>query len=558
MIRFDQVSFTYAGATSPALYDISIHISDGEFVLLTGVSGCGKSTLCRCLNGLVPHFYGGRIAGAVDVCGRNPFQVPPKEMAKVVGMVFQDPENQIVKTTVEQEIAFGLENQGIDPVLMVKRIEEVLDTIGIDHLRNRHIDSLSGGEKQKVALASVLVMHPKVVVLDEPTSELDPKGAEEVLQIVKRLNEEFGLTIVLVEHRLDRVVQCVDRVMIMQQGGIVYDGDPRGWVTRKDVLPMLCVPPVARVYQMLGEKKTTLQVPLTMKEARSVYAPFFINQVRTKQMHHVSHVLSQTQGTPVVDVHHVWFQYERGAVALQNVCFSLYPGEFVSILGRNASGKTTLAKLMMGLLKPSKGSVFVHGVDTKTCAVEDIAQHVGFVFQDPNMHLFADTVEEEIMFMMQNLGFSSEAMAESLENILHEFDLESCRTRYPRSLSTGEKQRVALASVLAARPQVLILDEPTRGLDGQLKETLMMHLRRYREQGGSVLLISHDVELIAQYGERVVLMSEGSIIADGDKHVVLANSLHFSPQINRLVQSFSSSGVPSDVLTADELLEVIR
>ncbi len=556
MIRFDAVSFTYSGSKIPSLQNISLYISDGEFILISGVSGCGKSTLCRCINGLVPHFYGGRIAGSVEVCGRNPFCIPIAEMARVVGMVFQDPENQLVKNTVEQEIAFGLENQGMHHSLMLKRVEEVLDTIGIDHLRNRQISSLSGGEKQKVALASVLVMQPEILVVDEPTSELDPKGAEEVLQVIKRLNEEFGLTVVLVEHRLDRVVQFVDRVILMDHGCIVYDGDPRSWINHKVLLSMQSIPPVARFHHLLQERNKPFQVPLTIKEARSVYAPLLSTKIKTKR-HQQSDAVSSSYVQPILDLRNVWFSYDGVSAAVRNLCFSLYPHEFVSILGRNASGKTTLAKLCMGLLKPSKGSVFVHSVDTKHTTVDKIARHVGFVFQDPNMHLFADTVKEEIMFMMHNLGFNQEQIDRGLRKIVKDFDLGSCLDRYPRSLSTGEKQRVALASVLASSPQAVILDEPTRGLDGQLKANLMMYLKQYREQGGSILLISHDVELIAQYGERVVLMSEGSIIADGDKHTVLSNSLHFSPQINRLVQPFSSRGIPSDVLTADELLEVI-
>ena len=552
------MTFTYAESKKPALNDVSLSIKDSEFILIAGPSGCGKSTLCRCINGLVPSFYGGKISGSVTVQNINTLHTPTKEMAKTVGMVFQDPENQLIATDVEREIAFGLENLGLSKTLMAKRIEEVLDTVGIDHLRHRQISTLSGGEKQKTAIASVLVLHPEIFVLDEPTSELDPKGAEEVIQLVKRLNEEFGLTVLLVEHRIDRVLQSVDRLILMNNGMIAYDDNPRDWIHHVgDTLPDIGVPPITRLSVALQKKNIDTKTPLTIKEGRQNFSSVF-KAKKFKKTDFSSIRKSKNSNDSVVTIKNLWYNYTDSPTILRGINLSISKGEFVSLVGRNASGKTTLAKMLNGLLKPTKGTVEINGINTTKTSVENLARDVGYVFQDPNVHLFADSVEEEITFMMHNLGFSPKSIEESLEKMLTQFNLNYCRYAYPRSLSTGEKQRVALSSVLAANPQLLILDEPTRGLDYELKKTLMHRLKTYQQNGGTILLITHDIELIAEFGERVILISEGNLVADGTKHEVLSNSLHFSPQINRLIQPFTKYGLASDILTVDEIMQGIQ
>ena len=558
MIEINNVTFTYAKGKKPALNDVSLSIKDSEFILIAGPSGCGKSTLCRCINGLVPSFYGGKISGSVTVQNINTLHTPTKEMAKTVGMVFQDPENQLIATDVEREIAFGLENLGLSKTLMAKRIEEVLDTVGIDHLRHRQISTLSGGEKQKTAIASVLVLHPEILVLDEPTSELDPKGAEEVIQLVKRLNEEFGLTVLLVEHRIDRVLQSVDRLILMNNGMIAYDDNPRDWIHHVgDTLPDIGVPPITRLSVALQKKNIDTKTPLTIKEGRQNFSAL-LKSKKFKKTDFSSIRKSKNSNDSVVTIKNLWYKYTDSPTILRGINLSISKGEFVSLVGRNASGKTTLAKMLNGLLKPTKGTVEINGINTTKTSVENLARDVGYVFQDPNVHLFADSVEEEITFMMHNLGFSPKSIEESLEKMLTQFNLNYCRYAYPRSLSTGEKQRVALSSVLAANPQLLILDEPTRGLDYELKKTLMHHLKTYQQNGGTILLITHDIELIAEFGERVLLISEGNLVADGTKHEVIANSLHFSPQINRLIQPFTKYGLASDILTVDEIMQGIQ
>lgn len=555
MINIKDLTFKYSDNKNTSLNNVSLSIDDSEFVLITGPSGCGKSTLCRCLNGLIPSFYGGEIYGSVNVQNTDSLRTPTKNMVKKVGMVFQDPENQLVATDVEREIAFGLENLGIPKNLMAKRIEEVLDTVGIDHLRYRQISSLSGGEKQKTAIASVLVLHPEVLVLDEPTSELDPKGSEEVIQLVRRLNEELGLTVVLVEHRIDRVLQAADRLIVMDKGAITYDGKPRDWINADgDKLLNVGMPPISRLSVKLKQKNIDTKIPLTIKEGRQFFSPVFKRNSWKNSTRPYANT-NNNYDKCIVKTSKLWYKYQDGPTVLRDININIFKGEFVALIGRNATGKTTFAKLLNGLLKPSKGKVEINGLNTKSTTVENLSKYVGYVFQDPNVHLFADTVEEEITFMMNNLGFSNDLIRTSLETMLKQFNLDYCRHMYPRSLSTGEKQRVALASVLAAKPQLLILDEPTRGLDYGLKKDLMNYITRYRKNGGTVILISHDIEIIAEFGERVILMGEGNIVADGDKHQILTNSLHFSPQINRLIQPFDKYGVPSDILTVEEIMQ---
>ena len=556
MIKIRDLTFYYGDASRPALQDVNLDIEDGEFVLVTGPSGCGKTSLCRCFNGLIPHFYGGEIAGGLEVQGLDVMRHTTRELATRVGMVFQDPENQLVSMDVQREVAFGLENLAFPRDVMAKRVEEALDTLGISGLRHRQVHELSGGEKQKVVISSVLALHPDVLVLDEPTSELDPKGAEDVLSIVRRLNDELGITVILVEHRLDRVVHLVDRMIVMDEGKIIADGNPRAVLSNGDITSIGAgVPPIVRIVQRLRDNGVNVDdIPLTVKEGRSMLKDIFMGARGST----LSHTESADNGRPVIEIDKLWHAYPEGITALKNVSLRICEGEFVAVMGRNASGKTTLVKHINGLLQPTKGKVIVSGIDTRRATIAQLSRKVGFIFQNPNDHIFADTVEEEIAFILKNLGFDSGEIAARIDEMLEMFALKEFRKRYPRSLSGGERQRVAMASVLVARPRVLILDEPTRGMDYRLKSELMRFLNGYREKGNTVVLVTHDVETVAEHADRVVLLSEGGVVVDGNKRDVLSRALFFSPQINRLVQAFEKYGVPNNILTVDEALDILK
>lgn len=545
MIKIQNLTFSYAGSPEPVLKEIDLTITDGEFVLLSGSSGSGKSSLVRCLNGLIPHFYGGRISGTVEVEEMVTTKCPLAKLATRVGLVFQDPENQLVTTDVEREIAFGLENLGLPRPEISKRLEEALDTVGIASLRYRSLHELSGGEKQKVAIASVLALKPQILVLDEPTSELDPQGAEDVLGIISRLNDELGLTVILVEHRLDRVIHLVDRLIVLDQGRIVADGQPakimRSQYEKLNKIGFGFPPLISLAQKLIKAGHQVNGLPLTVKQARTVLEAFF----RTVK-NSPPRVNKKPSGIPVIEVEKLWFAYQKELTVLKGIDLRLYQGEFIAVMGRNASGKTTLVKHFNGLLKPGKGKVLVNGQDIKKTTVAELARQVGYVFQNPNDHLFADTVEEEIAFTLKSLGF--ENIATRVNNALQQFNLAPYKKQYPRFLSGGEKQRVALASVLVAEPKVLILDEPTRGMDYGLKESLMQFLKEYRQRGNTVIVVTHDVEMAAAHAERIILLSEGKVVVDGHKKEVFS----------RVLQGFEKCGVPQNILTVEEALELLK
>ena len=470
MISFDHVTYHYPSNNGElpiaALRDLSLEIDEGELVLLVGPSGTGKSTFLRCLNGLVPHFYGGTLSGRVRVAGQDPVAASPQGMASFVGMVFQDPETQFVTDRVEDELAFGMENQALPRALMRKRVEEVLDQLTIAHLRDRPIATLSGGEKQRVAIASVLTTHPEVLVLDEPTSQLDPQSAEEVLVAIRRLNEDLGLTVILAEHRLERVVQFVDRVLYLPAGAnpLLLD-EPRAVMAAMDLTPPLV---------SLGKAMGWRPLPLTIKQARR----FVPRDRRSVSAQRPGRNVDpgafcgdqHTSGQPLVTVEGISYRYDSGLEALSNVSFALRPGEVVALMGRNGSGKSTLLKLIAGLQKPARGRIRLGGLDTATASIEAIVRIVGYVPQNPGALLFKDTVLEELAFTRQGHKLPPDPAADRA--LLARLGLAEQAERYPRDLSTGQRQRVALAAILVAEPQVLLLDEPTRGLDYEQKEAL--------------------------------------------------------------------------------------
>ncbi len=547
MIHFEHVTYCYPdierdGAHAPpALADLSLHISEGELVVVAGPSGSGKSTLLRCLNGLVPHFYGGRFAGHVRVAGLDTCVHEPRDLAATVGFVFQDPESQFVTGRVADEIAFGLENFNVPPTAMRLRVEEVLDQLGIAALRDRPVHTLSGGEKQRVAIAAALALRPRVLALDEPTSQLDPEAAEEVLTALQRLNADLGLTVVLAEHRLERVAQFADRMVYLPgPGQAALIGPPRQ-VLRHAPL----VPPLVELGRRLGWDP----LPLTIKEGRAFLSGLpggrrtedgrrKIAQVRASaRFHRPSSIVHRPSSVVLrpfaVELEGVSFAY-NGHPALRDVSLAVQPGEFVAIMGRNGSGKTTLLKHIIGLLRPDRGRVRVMGQDTQALSVADIARQVGYVPQNPGLLLFADSLRDELRFTLANHGLSLATAPIGPEALLERLGLAGLADTYPRDLSVGQRQRAALAAILITRPAVILLDEPTRGLDYAAKAELVALLKGWQAEGCTILMATHDVELVARAADRVVLLSEGQVVADGPARTVLTDSLSFAPQLGKL------------------------
>jgi energy-coupling factor transport system ATP-binding protein len=526
VICFERVSFTYPDAGAPALVDVSLDIARGEFALVIGPSGSGKSTLLRCINGLAPHFSGGRLAGRVIVDGLDTREHAPSDLATRAGFVFQEPEAQFVTERVEDEIAFGMENLGVPPLTMRKRVEEVLDLLGIAALRNRPVSSLSGGEQQRVAIASALALQPGILLLDEPTSQLDPLAAEEVLAALDRLNDDLGLTIVLSEHRLERVIQHADRVVALRAGQPPIVGSPREVMARIELAP-----PVTK----LGKALRWEPLPLTVKEGRrfvgSRNAYRFQSPTSNLQPPTSNLQLPTSNLQSALELRGVSHAYGDRA-ALRNVSLRVDAGEFVAVMGRNGSGKTTLLKCAVGLIRPQSGQVRVRGEDIRDRRVDEVAAHAGYVPQNPGALLFADTLADELRFTLKSHGIDDGQVASA--DVLAALGLDRLADAYPRDLSTGERQRAALASIVVARPSILLLDEPTRGLDYQSKERLIEMLRRWQRQGTAIVMATHDVELVARAADRIVLLAEGEIVVDGSPRAVLGESAIFSTQINKL------------------------
>lgn len=530
MIEVSGLSFSYPHAARPVLQNVSFDCAEGELVIVAGPSGGGKSTLLRCLNGLIPHFHGGAYAGQVLIGGRDTRAHQPRDLAGVVGMVFQDPESQMVAETVEDELAFGMESLGVAPVTMRKRVEEALDLLRIDSLRYRRIETLSGGEMQRVAIAAVLTMQPRALLLDEPTSQLDPQAAEELLTTVQRLNDDLGLTVLIAEHRLERVAQYADRVLYVPGDGTVHASG-----VREAMATMPMAPPVARLGRALGWSP----LPLSVREGRRFVGGF------DRQRPLGSQNGPRPRGEVTVEVKNLVVSYGDIA-ALRGVTLDVYAGEITLVMGRNGAGKTTLLRALVGLAAASAGAVIVLGQDVAARQTEELAREVALVPQRPENALYKQTVEEEISETLSVAGRDG-----SVEETLAEWSLESLRGAHPADVSAGERQRVALAAMLAGRPPVLLLDEPTRGMDYETKELLVANLRRRCREGATVLLASHDVELAGRCADRVVLLSDGEVAVDGPAREVLTESLTFSTQVNKLLGGGYLT--PEDVLGGNYL-----
>ena len=526
MIAVRRLTYTYPQRTRPALREVTWDVADGEFVLLAGPSGSGKSTLLRCLNGLVPHFSGGVLVGGVSVAGIDAVRAGPRVLSRQVGFVAQDPEAQAVLDRVEGEIAFALENAAVSPDEMRLRVEEVLDLLDLTPLRDRRLHTLSGGERQRLAIAAALALRPRVLVLDEPTSQLDPQSAEDVLRALVRLNDDLGLTIVLAEHRLERIARYADRLTYLEAGQVVADGPVRA------VLPRLPVaPPLLQLAQALNWQPT----PLTVKEARPFATALADGAAAADQADVPPSAPTVTLAPPaapsLLAVSDLRFSY-NGHQTLKDISFSIAPGEAVAMVGRNGSGKSTLLKCIVGVLRGQSGEVRVNGRPTRGRDVADICREVGYLPQNPDDLLFADTVADEVRATLRNHGLPlppGEVAAQ-----LARLGLDALAGVYPRDLSVGQRQRVALAAVTATRPRLLLLDEPTRGLDRQAKEALVALWRGWLAEGAALLLVTHDVEMAATIATRTIMLSQGEVIAAGPTRDVLAGSPQFAPQMARL------------------------
>ncbi|MCB0078434.1 MAG: energy-coupling factor ABC transporter ATP-binding protein [Anaerolineales bacterium] len=534
MIEIDQLSYWYPNRTRAALRDLTLALPSGSITLVAGPSGSGKSTLLRTLNGLVPHFTGGRIAGRLRVAGQDPITVGPALMSRTVGFVFQEPESQRVTDVVEDEIAFALENAAIPHSEMQQRVQRLLDQLALTPLRARSLDTLSGGERQRVAIAAALALRPDLLVLDEPTSQLDPSSADEVLRLVQALNQRWGLTVLMTEHRLERVLPFVDRVVLLDDGRLMAAGPPRELAAQIDPAP-----PVLRLARALGWQP----LPLTVAEARPFAAQLAAPPAPAPP--------APAPRDPLLTVDGLRAGYGKDDV-LHDVSFSVGRGEAVALMGRNGSGKSSLLRALVGLNRARVGTITVDGMDVASEAVATICQRVGYLPQDPNALLFAETVAEELTITLKNHAIPLAAPPIDPAALLATLGLAAVATHYPRDLSVGQRQRVALGAILVTEPPLLLLDEPTRGLDNEAKATLQALLQRWNNEGMALILVTHDVELAAAVAERVLILDDGHLIADGPAATILRQHPTFTPQTAQLFPD-QPWLTPNDLLNALEI-----
>ncbi|MGW1525989.1 ABC transporter ATP-binding protein [Streptomyces sp. NPDC001588] len=545
MIRFEDVSVWYDGAAEPAVEGVDFEVPEGELTLLVGPSGVGKSTVLGAVSGLVPHFTGGTLRGRVTVAGRDTRTHKPRELADVVGTVGQDPLSHFVTDTVEDELAYGMESLGLAPAVMRRRVEETLDLLGLADLRNRPITTLSGGQQQRVAIGSVLTPHPKALVLDEPTSALDPAAAEEVLAVLQRLVHDLGTTVLLAEHRLERVVQYADRVVLLPgPGARPVIGAPAEVMALSPVYP-----PVVDLGRLAGWSP----LPLTVRDARrradalrerladaspvdgrdpssrAASNPGTEVPVPRRFLRRRS-VPDAPQAQPAAAV--TSLAVRRGAVeALHQVDLTVTAGETVALMGRNGAGKSTLLSALVGLVEPARGSVRTGGVVPHRTAPRDLVRRVGLVPQEPRDLLYADTVGAECAAADRD----ADAVPGSCRALVTELLPGVTDDAHPRDLSEGQRLALALAVVLTARPRLLLLDEPTRGLDYAAKARLVAVLRGLAAEGHAIVLATHDVELAAELAHRVVILAEGEVVADGPAAEVVVASPSFAPQVTKVL-----------------------
>jgi len=516
MIKFSNVSLIYPNSTTTVLENLNLEIAEGEMVLVIGPTGSGKSSLLRLINGLVPHHTGGILAGDVSVDGNSTQLVKPGGLAHLIGIVGQNPAHGFVADTVEEELAFGMEALNLQNDVMRKRVEEVLDLLSLAPLRNRTISTLSGGEQQRVAIGAALVAHPKVLVLDEPTSALDPIAAEEVLSILHRLVHDLSLTVVIAEHKLERVIQFADRIVHINGAGVANIGTPEEILMQSPIAP-----PIVHLARALGLK----EIGVSVREMRRL-----TTNIR-EQEYQVSDTPISRSNDSMIDVKNLSISYD-GKTAVKSIQTEIFAQEIVAVMGRNGAGKSSLLKSIAGVSEHSSGSVKVLNLDPQKLKGSKRRSTIGFIPQEPSDLLYGQSVQIECA----QADADNEIKKGTTLEILRQLVPGISENAHPRDLSEGQRLGVALSIVLSSNPSVLILDEPTRGLDYQAKRELTTILIDFAHATNKcVVLATHDVELVAELATRVIFLADGDVVADGSTLDVLLSSPAFAPQVSKVM-----------------------
>src|SRR5688572_7390795 len=557
-IEFLGVSFRYAGAEKYALSDINLKIRPGEIVLVTGPAGSGKTTLCSCVNGLVPHYHEGELGGQVIVRSYDTQRARIGGLASLVGMVFQDPESQLVTSSVADEVAFGPENLGVPRPEINQRVVEALSASRLLGFEDREPHNLSGGEQQACAIAATYSMHPEIYVMDEPLANLDPAGRQQVLRVLIEVAKQRQKTLVIVEHSLEEVLPMVDRVLVMDGGQIVRDGAVEEVLAAGDIPRVFTRPAIVRLADTFGLS------PMTFSAEK------FYSELNTRKplgvIEFSDGVVSRSvpSSTPIIEIQEVHYHYPGQVPALKGVNLIVHAGELVAILGRNGSGKTTLARHIIGLLQPERGRVIVAGKDVAVTPTHELTQEIGFCFQNPNHQLVAFNVRDEMTFGLKAHNFDPAEFDQRVHHALELVHMLDFIDAEIFDLGKGQKQRLALASVLTLNPKILIIDEPTTGQDPQMTREIFEILDTLNDLGTTILMITHRVDYAAAYADRAVVMNRGEVAFDGsvldlisDPELMQANSLDL-PEITKLALQLRKHGVPPSIIKFEELERFIQ
>ena len=607
MIEIQELTFKYSGAEKNALENISLNIEKGGFVGIIGESGAGKTTLLNCINGLIPHHYSGDFYGSVKVDGLDTFESNAGKLALKVGSVFQDIESQLTGYFVEDEILFGLENFGVASDQIEKRICGALETLGISELRHRELSTLSGGQKQKVIFAAILALEPEILILDEPTGELDPASSVQIFTLLKKLNEEKGITIVIAEQKIMLLCEYVKKLLVLEKGKCVHYGEIRSTLTHQKEMEEAGIN-CPRVLTLTGKMlKEGLAPAGTKEEDRICLNPretaAFINKAlgrnasieneaerenaeksdksgdktistcseyaeNADQRQSAAEILpsssmnqnsSEQEKEIQLEFKNVSFSYNETA-NVKDLNVKIRKGDFISIIGSNGAGKSTFSKLCNGLLKPSSGDVEVLGQSTKKQKVSNLAKHIGFLFQNPDRQICCPTVRQEIAFSLKNNKIPEKEIEERVEKTLKEFGFDP--DTEPFNMSRGQRQRLCLACLIALNPEILILDEPTTGLDYRECMEVMEKIRQLNQKGTTVIMVCHDMEVVLDFAKKIIVMNRGQILCQGETRAVLSdkgllkNARLLAPQIAQV--SFLLGKDFDGIFTDDEMIQKIR
>lgn len=566
IIVVENLSYYYPVSKAPVLNEINLKIRKGQFIGVIGPTGAGKTTLCLALNGVVPQFFGGRFFGSVTVHGLDTVDHPISLLSRHVGSVFEDPETQLVTSSVEKEIAFPMENFCFPKEDILNRISEILATVRLEGLENKHPQELSGGQKQRLAIAAALAYQPDVLVLDEPTSQLDPIGSEEVFSVATELNKYLGVTVIMVSHATEELAEYADRLVFISDGKVLKSGSPNMIFNDAEYLMARSIrpPQVTTTFYLLREKGIKFnKIPIKLKEGLISIEPIAREYDVSIPEFNYSKGAEKQQTT--FSVKNLSYVYEDGTQAIDNVSLDINKGEYLLIIGQNGAGKSTLVKHFLKLLEPTRGSVKVDGVETRELSVSSLASRIGYIAQNPDNQIFNTTVSAEVSFALQNLGFNKEEIENRTEKCLDLMGLTNNRDDHPLSLAKGDRARVVIAAILAMEPEIIIFDEPTTGQDYRGAQYILEISKKLHSIGKTIIVITHHLYLMPNYAERVVVMGKGTILLDAPireayhKKDVLESTYLTPPQAVFLAKRISEvKGKNLPFLTPEEIADNIN